>query len=57
LYVAGENSEGIPQIVEMTPHSPGQLDMFGGEQEPSALLRVIRGNGNSEDAEKIISAK
>jgi hypothetical protein len=49
LYIAGEDSNGTPQVVEMTPQIPGQLDMFGGEQEPQAILRIIRA-GDAEDA-------
>ena len=36
LYVAGSD-----QIVEMTPQIPGQIDVFGGEQETPAMLRII----------------
>jgi hypothetical protein len=56
LYFAGENSNGVPQVVEMTPHSPGQLDMFGGEQGPQAVLRMIQPNG-AEDAERIMATR
>jgi len=48
LYVAGENSDGIPQVAEMTPQIPGQLNMFGGEQEPAAVLRIVGGHANEE---------
>ena len=40
LYIAGESSEGVPQVVEMTPQIPGQLNMFGGEEPPQAILRM-----------------
>jgi hypothetical protein len=49
LYISGEDSNGTPQVVEMTPQIPGQLDMFGGEQEPQAMLRIIHTDG-AEDA-------
>ena len=38
LYVAGEDSHGIPQIVEMTPQIPGQMSLDGSEQEHPAIL-------------------
>ena len=42
LYVAGEDSDGIPQVIEMTPQIPGQVDVFGSVQESPAVLRVIK---------------
>jgi hypothetical protein len=57
LYVAGESSDGAPRVVEMVPQIPGQLDMFRGEQEPQAILRIIRASDSVEDAEKFIPAK
>jgi hypothetical protein len=44
LYVAGESSDGTPQVVEMTPQIPGQLNMFGGEHEAQAVLRILHAN-------------
>ena len=41
LYVIGGDSSGTPQVVEMTPQIPGQLDFFGEEQEEPCVLRVI----------------
>ena len=48
LYVVGERSDGTPQIVEMTPQIPGQLNMFGGEEPPQAMLKIIQARGNQE---------
>jgi hypothetical protein len=42
LYIAGQDSDGIPQVVEMTPQVPGQLDIAGGEQEAPPMLRIVR---------------
>lgn len=42
LYVAGENSTGEVQIVEMVPQIPGQVDIYGGEQERPASLKLIK---------------
>ena len=40
LYVTnGEN--GDMAVVELTPQIPGQMDLYGGEQEPPALLRLV----------------
>ena len=41
LYLAGENSDGMPQILEMTPQAPGQFNMFG-EMTPEdvAVLKI-----------------
>ena len=52
LYIAGESSDGIPRVLEMTAQEPGQLDMFGGEEPQRAQLRIIRANGNAEETEK-----
>ena len=41
LYVAGDDSNGNPQIIEMTPQIPGQRDMAGAEQETPPMLRVV----------------
>ena len=41
LYVAG-HEEGQPVAVEMTPQLPGQRDLFGGEQEQPAQLRLVK---------------
>lgn len=42
LYIAGENSTGEMQVVEMVPQIPGQLSAFGEEQEAPAVLKLIR---------------
>jgi len=44
LYIAGQNDDGVPQVVEMTPQIPGQLNLDGSEQEAPALLRLVSGN-------------
>lgn len=43
LYVAGEDSTGETQVVEMVPQVPGQMDMDGGEQEPAPMLKLVVG--------------
>ena len=42
LYVAGDNSSGEVQIVEMVPQVPGQVGIDGAEQESPAVLKVIK---------------
>lgn len=42
LYVAGENSTGEVQIVEMVPQVPGQLSLDGQEQEAPATLKLVK---------------
>ena len=42
LYVAGEDSNGLLQVVELTPQIPGQINLYGGEQEAAAILRVLK---------------
>ncbi len=42
LYVAGDNSSGEVQIVEMVPQVPGQVSMDGTEQESPAVLKIIK---------------
>lgn len=41
LYVAPDEN-GEVTAHEMTPKLPGQMDMFGGEQEQPAKLRMIK---------------
>ena len=41
LYIMGANSDGVPQIAEMTPQVPGQIDMFGNVQEPAPMLKIV----------------
>ncbi|GHS85585.1 hypothetical protein AGMMS49957_01960 [Synergistales bacterium] len=57
LYIAGESSDGVPQILEMTPQVPGQLDMFGGIQEPQAMLRMLQTSNIEEDSEKLMHVR
>jgi hypothetical protein len=57
LYIAGESSDGVPQVVEMVPQIPGQLDMFGGEQPPQAVLRMIHAATNAEDTEHFMHVR
>ena len=40
LYIAGENSTGELQVVEMVPDIPGQLSFANEEQEAPALLKL-----------------
>lgn len=42
LYITGEN-DGQVQAVEMVPQIPGQQDVYGGQQEEPAQLRLIKG--------------
>ena len=42
LWVAGDNSTGECQVVEMVPQVPGQMSMDGGEQEAPASLKIIK---------------
>lgn len=41
LYVMADE-EGEMQVYEATPQAPGQLSMFGKEQEEPAILRVVK---------------
>ena len=41
LYVAGNDSSGEPQVIEMVPQVPGQFDMSGSEQEAPPMLKII----------------
>jgi hypothetical protein len=41
LYVAGEDSTGALQVVEMTSQLPGQLSFDGNEREMPAILRLV----------------
>lgn len=42
LYITGDNSTGEVTAVEMIPNIPGQMDMYGGEQEAPAMLKLIK---------------
>jgi hypothetical protein len=42
LYIAGTDETGQVTAVEMTPNIPGQVDIYGGEQEPAATLKLIK---------------
>lgn len=42
LYMAGEDSTGEFQIVEMVPQIPGQQDLYGNEQEAPPSLKLIK---------------
>lgn len=42
LYVAGNNSTGEMQVVEMVPQVPGQMNMDGQESEAPASLKIVR---------------
>lgn len=42
LYVAGSNSTGEMQVVEMVPQTPGQLSLDGEEQSPPAMLKLVK---------------
>ena len=42
LWVAGDNSTGECQVVEMVPQVPGQMSMDGEEQEAPASLKIIK---------------
>ena len=46
LYVSGENSDGEPQVVEMTAQTPGQLNIYG-EEEPWASLKMLQAQGEA----------
>lgn len=41
LYVMPDDN-GELQVYEATPQIPGQIDMFGAEQEEPAMLRVVK---------------
>ncbi len=41
LWVAGENSTGECQVVEMVPQVPGQMCLDGSEQEPPVTLKLV----------------
>lgn len=41
LYITGDE-RGEATAVEMVPNIPGQTDLFGGEQEPAAVLRLVK---------------
>ena len=42
LYISGEDVTGEMQIAEMAPQIPGQYSLDGIEQEPPAVLRLIK---------------
>ncbi len=42
LYIAGDNSTGECQVVEMVPQIPGQVSLDGPEQEAPATLKIIK---------------
>ena len=41
LYIAGADSKGELQVVEMVPNIPGQQSFYDPEQEAPPLLRMI----------------
>lgn len=41
LYITGDE-HGEATTVEMVPNIPGQTDLFGSEQEPAAVLRLVK---------------
>lgn len=41
LYVMPDNN-GEMQLYEATPQMPGQLDIFGGEQEEPSQLKIVK---------------
>lgn len=42
LYIAGNDSTGEVQAVEMVPQVPGQIDVFGQEQEAPHTLKLVK---------------
>ena len=42
LYITGDQATGEVEAVEMTPNIPGQMDLYGGEQEAPAVLKLIK---------------
>lgn len=42
LFITDDAAGEGYMAVEMTPDIPGQMKMFDGEQEPAAVLKVIR---------------
>lgn len=42
LYMAGEDSTGEFQVVEMMPQIPGQQDLYENEQEAPPSLKLIK---------------
>jgi hypothetical protein len=42
LYIAGSNTDGDMQVVEMVPQIPGQIDLYGGEQGQPATLKLVK---------------
>lgn len=42
LYVAGSNSTGEMQVVEMVPQVPGQMSLGGEEQTAPAMLKLVQ---------------
>ena len=42
LYIRSEDGTGEVKIAEMTPQIPGQYSLEGTEQEPPAVLRLIK---------------
>lgn len=41
LYITGDE-RGEATAVEMVQNIPGQTDLFGSEQEPAAVLRLVK---------------
>ena len=44
LYIAGQESDGSVQVVEMVPQVPGQVNIEGAEQEAPPVLKLINFN-------------
>ena len=42
LYVCSNPETGGMQVVEMVPEVPGQQVLDGGEQEPAAVLKLVK---------------
>lgn len=42
LAVGVDRETGEQIVVELVPNIPGQLDMSGNEQEPPAMLKLVR---------------
>lgn len=42
LYITGDGMNGEVVAVEMVPNVPGQQNIFGAEQEPAPVLKLVR---------------
>ncbi|MCI1999585.1 MAG: hypothetical protein LKJ75_02410 [Clostridia bacterium] len=42
LYIAGSDSNSDVQVVEMVPQIPGQMNLYGEEQDQPVTLKLVK---------------